>query len=141
MGAGAPNPGVSDYNLLFRFKLTDGTVTGFSRVALKADKKIGIALFNPKRRLQKRYTAPGLECHVIRGPVSYNGLIILSLLFGFARLGPVIPFLSLPGYSDLRLFTGFSRAALIAWKLTVARAINRATRPANPKIHQPISMR
>ena len=37
-------------------------------------------------------------------------------------------------HSDLRLFTGFARAALIAWKLIVARAIIIASNPAATKI-------
>ena len=36
------------------------------------------------------------------------------------------------GYSVLRLFTGFARAARIAWILTVAIAIPSAVRPASP---------
>ena len=31
------------------------------------------------------------------------------------------------GYSDLKLFTGLARAALMAWKLMVASAISRAS--------------
>lgn len=49
----APNPGVSDYNLLYRFRLADGTITEFTQVPLKAPHKIGTAVFNPNRRLQK----------------------------------------------------------------------------------------
>jgi hypothetical protein len=49
----APNPGVSDYNLLSRVKLTDGTITTFQEIPLRSKKKISIALFNPDRRLQK----------------------------------------------------------------------------------------
>ncbi|HZE83323.1 MAG TPA: hypothetical protein VE035_03395 [Puia sp.] len=32
-------------------------------------------------------------------------------------------------YSDLKLFTGLAIAALMAWKLTVASAMNRAADP------------
>lgn len=49
----APNPGVSDFNLLSRFKLQDGTITTFDEIPLRGPKKISTALFNPHRRLQK----------------------------------------------------------------------------------------
>jgi hypothetical protein len=49
----APNPGVSDYNLLFRVKKADGSISGFQEVPLRSEKKIAMALFNPNRRLQK----------------------------------------------------------------------------------------
>lgn len=49
----APNPGVSDYNLLRRGKLMDGTITRFEEVPLRSKKDIRSALFNPQRRLQK----------------------------------------------------------------------------------------
>jgi hypothetical protein len=49
----APNPGVSDYNLLSRVKLADGTITAFQEIPLRSKKQISIALFNPNRRLQK----------------------------------------------------------------------------------------
>ena len=44
-------------------------------------------------------------------------------------------------YSDLRLFTGFISAALMAWKLTVINAIKTASNPANKKIHGLMLMR
>jgi len=49
----APNPGVSDFNLLSRVKLTDGAVGAFREIQLRGKKKISAALFNPDRRLQK----------------------------------------------------------------------------------------
>jgi hypothetical protein len=49
----APNPGVSDFNLLSRVKLADGTITDFQEIPLRGEKKISMALFNPDRRLQK----------------------------------------------------------------------------------------
>jgi hypothetical protein len=49
----APNPGISDYNLLMRNKLADGTVTAFSEIPLRGKKNVATALFNPGRRLQK----------------------------------------------------------------------------------------
>ena len=39
-------------------------------------------------------------------------------------------------YSDRKLFTGFARAALIDWKLTVIKAIKTAPSPATANIHQ-----
>ena len=39
-------------------------------------------------------------------------------------------------YSVLKLFTGLATAALMAWKLMVAKAINTATTPEPAKIHQ-----
>src|SRR6185312_245875 len=39
-------------------------------------------------------------------------------------------------YSVLKLFTGLATAALIAWKLTVARAINITSTAAIENIHQ-----
>ncbi|HEX9512637.1 MAG TPA: hypothetical protein VF939_19225 [Puia sp.] len=39
-------------------------------------------------------------------------------------------------HSVLRLLAGFTKAALIAWKLTVSRVISRAPKPAATKIHQ-----
>jgi hypothetical protein len=49
----APNPGVSDFNLLSRVKLEDGTITSFQEVPLRSKKALSVALFNPERRLQK----------------------------------------------------------------------------------------
>jgi hypothetical protein len=49
----APNPGVSDFNLLTRVKLTDGAIETFREIQLRGKKKIRTALFNPDRRLQK----------------------------------------------------------------------------------------
>ncbi len=49
----APNPGVSDYNLLMRAKLTDGRITSFDEIPLRSKKEISSAIFNPRRRLQK----------------------------------------------------------------------------------------
>ena len=43
-------------------------------------------------------------------------------------------------YSVLKLFTGFETAALIAWKLTVAKAINIDASPPVIKIHPLISI-
>ena len=40
------------------------------------------------------------------------------------------------GQSDLRLRIGLARAALMAWKLIVIRAMPMAVRPAVRKIHQ-----
>jgi hypothetical protein len=39
-------------------------------------------------------------------------------------------------HSLLKLSTGFATAAFIAWKLTVARAINIVNKVANRKTHQ-----
>jgi hypothetical protein len=39
-------------------------------------------------------------------------------------------------YSLFKLFTGFIKAALIDWKLTVNNAITIAVNPASAKIHQ-----
>jgi hypothetical protein len=39
-------------------------------------------------------------------------------------------------YSERKLLTGFTTAALIAWKLTVNNAIANASRPARANIHQ-----
>lgn len=39
-------------------------------------------------------------------------------------------------YSLLRLFTGFISAALIDWKLIVAKATTTANTPAIPNVHQ-----
>ena len=44
-------------------------------------------------------------------------------------------------YSLLKLFTGFAIAAFIAWKLTVAKAINITNIPADANIHQLNEMR
>ena len=44
-------------------------------------------------------------------------------------------------YSTFKFFTGFARAALIAWKLTVINAMRIAPKPANINIHKLISMR
>jgi len=44
-------------------------------------------------------------------------------------------------YSVLKLFTGFMIAALIAWKLTVTKAVSNAAKPAATKIHQLMFMR
>jgi hypothetical protein len=49
----APNPGVSDFNLLTRVKLTDGAIEAFREIQLRGKKKIRTGLFNPDRRLQK----------------------------------------------------------------------------------------
>jgi hypothetical protein len=49
----APNPGVSDYNLLLRIRLSNGDLTCFTPIPLRSRKNIGMALFNPNRRLQK----------------------------------------------------------------------------------------
>jgi hypothetical protein len=49
----APNPGVSDFNLLSRVKLNDGTITTFQEIPLRSKKELSTALFNPERRLQK----------------------------------------------------------------------------------------
>jgi hypothetical protein len=49
----APNPGVSDFNLLSRVKLDDGTITTFEEIPLRSKKELRTALFNPERRLQK----------------------------------------------------------------------------------------
>jgi hypothetical protein len=47
----------------------------------------------------------------------------------------------LTAYSVLRLFTGFIKAALMAWKLIVKRAIANAKNPAIPNTHQLIFTR
>lgn len=44
-------------------------------------------------------------------------------------------------YSARKLLTGFTNAALIAWKLTVTRAIHIADMPAAKNTHQLISIR
>ena len=44
--------------------------------------------------------------------------------------------LSIFFHSVLKLFTGFARAALIAWKLTVNSVINNAPKIAEAKTHQ-----
>ena len=44
-------------------------------------------------------------------------------------------------YSVRRLFTGLANAALIAWKLIVARAMMMAVRPPAAKSHQGMVMR
>ena len=44
-------------------------------------------------------------------------------------------------HSVLNDFTGLAIAALIAWKLTVNKAINNAAIPATTNTHQPISTR
>jgi hypothetical protein len=49
----APNPGVSDFNLLSRAKMEDGTITRFQEIPLRSKKEISKGLFNPERRLQK----------------------------------------------------------------------------------------
>jgi len=41
-------------------------------------------------------------------------------------------------YSDLRLFTGFASAALMAWKLTVVMAMVIDNIPATANTHQPM---
>ncbi len=45
------------------------------------------------------------------------------------------------GYSVRRLFTGLARAALMARKLTVSKAIRRAAVPARANIHQGMTIR
>lgn len=44
-------------------------------------------------------------------------------------------------YSVLKLFTGFAIAAFIAWKLTVIKAINITSIPADANNHQLSEMR
>lgn len=44
-------------------------------------------------------------------------------------------------YSLRKLFTGFIRAALMAWKLTVNKVISKAPAPDAAKIHHEISVR
>ena len=44
-------------------------------------------------------------------------------------------------YSVRNDFTGLAIAAFIAWKLTVANAINIINKPARANIHQPKAMR
>src|SRR5829696_6642825 len=47
--------------------------------------------------------------------------------------GFFIGFVSTPLYSVRKLFTGFDKAALMAWYETVSKAIPTAEKPANPK--------
>lgn len=50
----APNPGVSDMNLLRRFKLENGEISAFEEIAFRANRVNSFALvFNPRRRLSK----------------------------------------------------------------------------------------
>ena len=44
-------------------------------------------------------------------------------------------------YSVRKLFTGFIRAALMLWKLTVSKAMNTVSKPASANNHQDKSMR
>lgn len=49
----APNPGVSDYNLLYRIKTVDGTILPFINIVLRSNKTISNAIWNPSKRGQK----------------------------------------------------------------------------------------
>ena len=58
----------------------------------------------------------------------------------FARI-PFSVFSFSKFYSDFNDLTGFIKAALMAWKLTVNKVIAKAPTPANTKIHHEISVR
>ena len=48
--------------------------------------------------------------------------------------------IEIESHSERKLFTGLAIAALIAWKLTVKKAISKAETPAAAKIHQLIGV-
>jgi len=56
----------------------------------------------------------------------------LIFIYGATRLGGSRQI----HYSDLKLLTGFCNPALIAWKLTVAKAISIAIDPDRINTHQ-----
>jgi hypothetical protein len=81
-----------------------------------------------------------MEKSLIQYCLSLIGAFIVALSFTVSQ---IIQFYSKQKacYSVLKLFTGFAIAAFIAWKLTVAKAIDIAAIPATMNIHQLISMR
>ena len=84
----APNPGVSDYNLLLRLRLSNGTLTCFTPIPLRSPKNISIALFNPKRRLQKALHdhAQTITIQVAAGQLSEENKDALQLTFNYISL-------------------------------------------------------
>ena len=52
----APDPGVSDYNLLSRVRRVDGVITPFEEIRPGNGKKFLRLFFHPERRLQKAFT-------------------------------------------------------------------------------------
>ena len=48
----APNPGVSDYFLLYRVKFSDGKISEYKNISLR-NKRIVNAIWNPYKRRQK----------------------------------------------------------------------------------------
>lgn len=49
----APNPANTDYRLLYRDRLSDGSVTPWQEAAFCREKRLSTALWNPKKRNQK----------------------------------------------------------------------------------------
>jgi len=52
----APNPGTSDYHLLYRVKNKNGDVSPFTSVKLKNQRQLLNAIWNPNKRAQKALT-------------------------------------------------------------------------------------
>jgi hypothetical protein len=84
----APNPGVSDYNLLLRSRLNNGTLTGFTSIPLRGRKNIGVALFNPKRRLQKALHdhAQAITMQVAGGNIKEENKDNIKLTFNYISI-------------------------------------------------------
>src|SRR5688500_2497266 len=49
----APNPGFSDYHLLFRHKLATGEISHFKEISLTAQKNLLSAVWHPGKRTKK----------------------------------------------------------------------------------------
>jgi len=49
----APNPGVSDYHLVYRCRDKNGNISPFKKVSLRNKKNIANAIWNPGKRSQK----------------------------------------------------------------------------------------
>jgi hypothetical protein len=84
----APNPGVSDFNLLLRTRLPDGTLTPFTQIPLKGRKNILMAIFNPHRRLQKALHdhAQAISMQVAGGTLTEENKEDIQLTFNYISI-------------------------------------------------------
>lgn len=81
----APNPGVSDFNLLYRAKGKSGKISPFHNIPLNGDKNILNAVWNPRKRIQKAIGDFVQEIRrvVISEEITAENQHFLKLTFGY----------------------------------------------------------
>ncbi len=84
----APNPGITDYKLLYRIRKKDGHVSKFKNINLNQRKSILNAFWNPDKRSQKALSdlVQELKQFIFNNEISDENQNLIKLTLGYITI-------------------------------------------------------